>query len=179
MKLFSDIHALLIETFIRGMFFSVVFVICAGYAIKGSDTKQPLNILRWIIVANAVIGIVSFFAGITIYERYLDRATGPYWWSYLLMLSCALLLPFVLVIKNSKSLILVISFAINIGWFFERFVIFVTSLHRDYAPPSEHKLSLLSLIPLTPLYSGISIGLLAFLIGNAISRNKAFILSKN
>lgn len=180
MDLFFNIVKLFQETLISGMFISVLFIICLGYISKKINIKQPLNILRWIIITYATIGLLSIPIALTIYDGYLERATGPYWWSYLLMLISSSCFPFILLhkkISSKKFLLLIISTVINIGWLFERFVIIATSIHRDYA--MENKITWFSLIPVTTILNGLSIGLLAFLTGNMISRNnKPFILSK-
>lgn len=75
------------------------------------------------------------------YERFafLNRALGPYAWAYWTMVSCNVLIPQLLWIKKlRRSMIFVffVSIIINIGMWFERFVIIVTSLHRDFLPSS-------------------------------------------
>jgi molybdopterin-containing oxidoreductase family membrane subunit len=83
---------------------------------------------------------IAWYSGVE-YEQYafLNRATGPYWWAYLLMMSCNVVSPQVMWFKRIRTSILVsfiISIVVNIGMWFERFVIIVTSLHRDYLPSS-------------------------------------------
>jgi Ni/Fe-hydrogenase subunit HybB-like protein len=75
------------------------------------------------------------------YEQYcfINRATGPYWWAYLSMMSCNVLSPqFVWIrrIRYSIPMTFILSIIVNIGMWFERFVIIVSSLHRDYLPSS-------------------------------------------
>jgi molybdopterin-containing oxidoreductase family membrane subunit len=77
------------------------------------------------------------------YERYLavNRAFGPYGWSYWALLSCNLLLPQLLwlrTVRRNVPLLFVISLLVNLGMWLERFVIIVISLHRDYLPSSWH-----------------------------------------
>ena len=73
------------------------------------------------------------------YERFvfINRAFGPYWWSYWIMVSCNVLIPQVFWFKKMRRSIpvmFVVSIFVNIGMWFERFVITVTSLHRDFLP---------------------------------------------
>jgi Ni/Fe-hydrogenase subunit HybB-like protein len=73
------------------------------------------------------------------YEQYafLNRAFGPYWWSYWIMVSCNVLIPQVFWFKRIRRNLLImfiVSIFVNIGMWFERFVITVTSLHRDFLP---------------------------------------------
>ncbi|MFN4083522.1 MAG: NrfD/PsrC family molybdoenzyme membrane anchor subunit [Bacteroidia bacterium] len=75
------------------------------------------------------------------YEQYafLNRAFGPYWWSYWIMMSCNLIAPQVFWFKWARTtpwFLFVMSIIVNIGMWFERFVIIVTSLHRDFLPSS-------------------------------------------
>jgi molybdopterin-containing oxidoreductase family membrane subunit len=83
---------------------------------------------------------IAWYSGVE-YEQYafLNRATGPYWWAYLLMMTCNVVSPQVMWFKKIRTSILVsfiISIVVNVGMWFERFVIIVTSLHRDYLPSS-------------------------------------------
>ncbi|QKG53501.1 NrfD/PsrC family molybdoenzyme membrane anchor subunit [Hymenobacter sp. BRD67] len=75
------------------------------------------------------------------YEQYcfINRATGPYWWAYACMMSCNVLSPqFVWIRRVRYSIVMtfILSIIVNIGMWFERFVIIVSSLHRDYLPSS-------------------------------------------
>jgi hypothetical protein len=73
------------------------------------------------------------------YELYvfINRATGDYAWAYWTMVSCNVLVPQLLWFKKLRSslaALFVISIFVNIGMWFERFVIIVTSLHNDFLP---------------------------------------------
>src|SRR5437588_6398009 len=73
------------------------------------------------------------------YELYAfkNRAVGPYWWAYWTMISCNVICPQLFWFKAVRSnvvIVFIISIFVNIGMWFERFVIIVTSLHRDYIP---------------------------------------------
>jgi Ni/Fe-hydrogenase subunit HybB-like protein len=73
------------------------------------------------------------------YERFvfLNRAFGPYAWAYWTMISCNVISPQFFWFKKLRTnvpFMFVISIFVNIGMWFERFVIIVTSLHRDYLP---------------------------------------------
>ena len=88
----------------------------------------------------AMEGFMSYYSGNT-YERYMmwNRLTGPYrlhFWS-LLLSNC--LVPQLLWIKRlrrSPIALFFISIVINVGMWLERYVIVVTSLHRDFLPSS-------------------------------------------
>ncbi len=73
------------------------------------------------------------------YELYAfkNRAFGPYWWAYWTMISCNVISPQLFWFKKVRTnipLVFILCIFVNIGMWFERFVIIVTSLHRDYLP---------------------------------------------
>ncbi|MFN7960965.1 MAG: NrfD/PsrC family molybdoenzyme membrane anchor subunit [Thermoanaerobaculia bacterium] len=83
---------------------------------------------------------IAWYSG-NLYERYafLNRATGPYAWAYWTMMSCNLIVPQLLWWKKARRhvpTLFVLSLLVNVGMWFERFVIIVTSLHRDFLPSS-------------------------------------------
>jgi len=64
---------------------------------------------------------------------------SPYGWSYFLMMGCNVLSPQIFWFRSLRRNITVtffMSIIVNIGMWFERFVIIVTSLYRDYLPSS-------------------------------------------
>jgi Ni/Fe-hydrogenase subunit HybB-like protein len=75
------------------------------------------------------------------YELYafMNRALGPYAWAYWTMVSCNVISPQIFWFKKARTsipILFTLSIIINIGMWFERFVIIVTSLHRDFLPSS-------------------------------------------
>jgi molybdopterin-containing oxidoreductase family membrane subunit len=75
------------------------------------------------------------------YEQFvfLNRPLGPYAWAFWTMVTCNVIAPqaiwFTAVRKNVWAIFIVAMF-VNVGMWFERFVIVVTSLHRDFLPSS-------------------------------------------
>ncbi len=70
---------------------------------------------------------------------FLNRAFGPYAWAYWIMISCNVLVPqffWFKKLRNSIPFLFVATIFINIGMWFERFVIVVSSLSRDFLPSS-------------------------------------------
>jgi molybdopterin-containing oxidoreductase family membrane subunit len=60
-------------------------------------------------------------------------------WSYAVLITCNIAIPQLLWLRSFRrnpSLMFIMSFIINTGMWFERFVIVVTSLTRDYLPSS-------------------------------------------
>ncbi len=102
---------------------------------------------RIIMVTGTIVGIaylteffIAWYSG-HVYEQYAfaNRAFGPYWWAYWSMMSCNLIAPQVFWFKWARTtpwFIFIMSIVVNVGMWFERFVIIVTSLHRDYLPSS-------------------------------------------
>ncbi len=100
-----------------------------------------------IIVTGSIVGIayltelfIAWYSGVE-YEQYafLNRISGPYWWAYWSMMTCNVISPQLFWFKKIRTSIWaswVLSIVVNIGMWFERFVIIVTSLHRDFIPSS-------------------------------------------
>ena len=103
------------------------------------------NMNKVILTTGTMVGyayIIEFFVAWysgNEYEQFafLNRAFGPYWWAYWTMFSCNLFVPqlfwFKKIRTNLKAM-WIMSIFVNIGMWFERFVIVVTSLHRDFMP---------------------------------------------
>ena len=75
------------------------------------------------------------------FERYMvyNRMHGPYAGYYWALILCNIITPQFLWIRRVRSNLLVlwlISIVVSIGMWLERFVIVVTSLHRDFLPSS-------------------------------------------
>lgn len=70
---------------------------------------------------------------------FVNRAFGPYAWAYWIMVSCNVIFPqffWVRKFRRSIPIMFVIVIFVNVGMWFERFVITITSLHRDFLPSS-------------------------------------------
>lgn len=105
------------------------------------------NMAKVIIITGGIVAMAymtelftAWYSG-NIYEKYAfaNRAFGPYWWGYFIMVGCNVLLPQLFWIKKVRTtiwMLFVVSLFINLGMWFERFVIVVTSLHRDFLPSS-------------------------------------------
>lgn len=68
-----------------------------------------------------------------------SRAFGPFWWAYFAMVACNVLIPQFFWsnwVKNNNVLIWILCIFVNIGMWFERFVIIATSLARSFLPSS-------------------------------------------
>lgn len=111
-------------------------------------TVQHIELMNIVImITGSIVGVayitelfIAWYSGVE-YEQYafLNRATGPYWWAYLLMMTCNVFSPQFMWFKKLRTSIMFsffISIVVNVGMWFERFVIIATSLHRDYLPSS-------------------------------------------
>ncbi|MBP9884854.1 MAG: polysulfide reductase NrfD [Leptospiraceae bacterium] len=108
--------------------------------------KHLENMNKVIMVTGLMVGyaystefFIAWYSG-NEYEgfTFVNRALGPYWWAYWIMISCNVLSPQVFWFKKFRTSIpvmFVVSIFVNIGMWFERFVIVMT-LHRDFMPSS-------------------------------------------
>jgi Ni/Fe-hydrogenase subunit HybB-like protein len=94
------------------------------------------------IVAFAYVleAFMAYYSG-NAYERfmYLNRMLGPYGPAYFMLIACNIVIPQFLWIKKvrlSVPLLFIEAIIVNIGMWLERFVIVITSLHRDFVPSS-------------------------------------------
>ncbi|MEM9857607.1 MAG: NrfD/PsrC family molybdoenzyme membrane anchor subunit [Bacteroidota bacterium] len=106
---------------------------------------ELMNIV--IIITGSIVGIayiteffIAWYSGVEAEQyAFLNRMTGPYWWAYWTMMTCNVISPQLFWFKKIRTNIaatFILSIVVNIGMWFERFVIIVTSLHRDYLPSS-------------------------------------------
>ena len=106
---------------------------------------ELMNIV--IIITGSIVGIayiteffVAWYGQVPAeFYAFYNRAFGPYWWAYASMMTCNVISPQLFWFKKLRTNIVatfVLSIIVNIGMWFERFVIIVTSVHRDYLPSS-------------------------------------------
>jgi len=103
------------------------------------------NMNKIILVTSMMVGyayateyFVALYSG-NPFERFtfMNRAGGPYWWAYWTMVTCNVVVPQLFWFKRfRRSLVVmfVVSLLVNVGMWFERFTIIITSLHRDFLP---------------------------------------------
>ncbi len=109
--------------------------------------KHLENMNKVMLVTGTIVGyayatefFIAWYSG-NPYERFtfINRAFGPYAWAYWTMISCNVISPQFFWFKRLRTSIpvmFVLSIFINIGMWFERFVIIASSLHRDFLPSS-------------------------------------------
>ena len=106
-----------------------------------ANAAKVLLATCWLVAYGYLAEIFTAFYSGDVYERYmtLNRFAGPYAPVYWAMLTCNVLVPQLFWfrrVRHSAALLFVLSLVINCGMWMERFLIVVTSLHRDYLPSS-------------------------------------------
>jgi molybdopterin-containing oxidoreductase family membrane subunit len=94
-----------------------------------------------IVAYGYLIEIFMAWCGGNQYEMFmvLNRMTGPYAPFYWSLWACNIVIPQLLWssrVRANVIILWILSLVINVGMWLERFVIVVTSLHRDFLPSS-------------------------------------------
>ena len=130
-----------------GMVVTLLTLVRIGYPkFKDYITIDHMEVMNKIIMTTGMmVGyaygsefFIAWYSGNKIEQfTFANRAFGPYWWSYWIMVSCNVIFPQLFWFKKlrrSIPVMFVISILVNVGMWFERFVITVTSLSRDFLP---------------------------------------------
>ena len=131
-----------------GMVLTLMIPMRTLFKLEDIITVRHLEYMCKVIIATgSIVGyayamefFIAWYGG-NPYELYAfkNRAAGPYWWAYWIMISCNVICPQLFWFKWCRTkvwFIFIISIFINIGMWFERFVIVVVSLHRDFLSSS-------------------------------------------
>ena len=118
------------------------------FGLKNLITLRHLdNMNKVILVTGTMVGyaygmefFIAWYSG-ALYEKFafINRMFGQYWWAYAIMVSCNVITPQLFwfkAIRTSIPIMFVLSLVVNVGMWFERFVIIVTSLANDFLPSS-------------------------------------------
>ena len=118
------------------------------FGLKDLITLRHLdNMNKVILVTGCMVGyayamefFIAWYSG-AMYEKFafINRAFGQYWWAYWIMVSCNVITPQLFWFKRIRTsipIMFVLSIFVNVGMWFERFVIIVTSLANDFLPTS-------------------------------------------
>lgn len=115
------------------------------FGMKDLVTMHHLECMNKVILATGTMvgyayGMEFFVAWYSGWEyeafAFVNRAFGPYAWAYWIMISCNVIFPQLFwfkKIRTSIPIMFIISILVNIGMWFERFVITMT-LHKDFLP---------------------------------------------
>ncbi len=118
------------------------------YNLENLITVKHLdNMCKVILATGSIVAFsyateffISWYSG-NLYERFasMNRFFGPYAWASWPMLICNVAVPQLFwfrKFRTSPVLMFILSILVNVGMWFERFVIIVSSLHRDFLPAS-------------------------------------------
>jgi Ni/Fe-hydrogenase subunit HybB-like protein len=130
------------------MVLTLAIPIRAVYGLEDFITVRHLqNMAKVMLVTGLIVAygyaIEAFIAWYSAdaYEGFMiwNRVTGPYAPAYWALLLCNVVIPQALWfrgVRSSVPLLFVLSLVVNVGMWLERFIIVVTSLHRDFLPSS-------------------------------------------
>ena len=133
-----------------GMAMVLTLMIIARKVMRLEDyiTVRHVDVMcKMVLATSCMVGLAyatefftAFFSG-NPYEEFafMNRLLGPLGWGYGIMLLCNVLLPQCLwfkSVRNKLAVVFVLSVLVNLGMWFERFIIIVTSLERDFLPSS-------------------------------------------
>ena len=120
----------------------------ALYGLEDFITMRHLDNMAKVMLATGLIvaygysieAFMAWYSG-NLFEGFmiLNRFVGPYAPFYWLLIACNVVMPQFLWFKRVRSSVpalFVMSLVVNVGMWLERFVIIVTSLHRDFLPSS-------------------------------------------
>ena len=118
------------------------------YNLEDFITQRHLDNMAKVMLATGLIvaygymmeTFMAFYSG-DLYEKYmiLNRWKGPYAVAYWSLIACNIVIPQLMWsrrVRRNVAVLFVISLIVNVGMWLERFVIVVTSLHRDFIPSS-------------------------------------------
>ncbi len=118
------------------------------YGVEDFITMRHLDNMAKVMLATGLIVAYGYimeaffgFYSANEYERFMivNRMTGPYWAFYWTLILCNIATPQLLWIRKVRTtpvFLFMIAMVVNVGMWLERFVIVITSLHRDFLPSS-------------------------------------------
>ena len=131
------------------MVMTLMTIIRKVYKFQDYVTQSHLNAIAKILIfislimgtAYATEAFIAWYSGseYEIFTFFKNRITGDYTWEYYIMIGCNAFIPQLFWFKKVRqnlTLAFIISLLINVGMWFERFNIIVTSLSKDYLPSS-------------------------------------------
>ncbi len=131
-----------------GMVLTLLIIMREVFKLKAYITIKHLeNMAKVVTLTGSIVGLsygteffMAWYSGVEFETfAFINRAFGPYWWAYWIMVSCNVISPQLFWFRSIRRNVLalwIISIFVNIGMWFERYVIVVTSLHRDFLPSS-------------------------------------------
>src|SRR3984885_7994344 len=131
-----------------GLVMTLMLVARVIYGVRSIVTTQHLELMcKVMLLTSSLVGyaylmefFIAWYSG-NPWEKacFWMRATGPYWWAWVPMMFCNAVVPQLFWFKffrTNLAALRVISVLVNIGMWFERFVIIVGSTYHDFIPGS-------------------------------------------
>ncbi len=128
------------------MVLNIIIPIRKIYGLENLITLRVLNNAANVMLATGMMvtygyimeAFMAWYSG-EVFDQYMmaNRAFGPYWWAFWALMLTNVLLPQLLWLRRVRTNLVSLFFvalSINLGMWLERFVIVVTSLHRDFIP---------------------------------------------
>jgi Ni/Fe-hydrogenase subunit HybB-like protein len=130
------------------MVLNIVIPVRRLYRLETVITLRHLNNMANVMLATGLMvsygylmeAFMAWYSG-DIFEQSMmaNRALGPYGWSFWALMLFNVLIPQVLWSKRVRTnlvALFLVALSVNLGMWLERFVIVITSLHRDFVPSS-------------------------------------------
>ena len=136
-----------------GMVLTLILPLRAVFKLEDLITQHHIdNMCKITLATGSMVGyayMMEFFIawyGANPNESFtfINRAFGPYAWAYWTMIACNVIVPqffWFKGVRRNTSIVWLLSLLVNVGMWFERFVIICTSLTRDFLPSSWGYLS--------------------------------------
>jgi molybdopterin-containing oxidoreductase family membrane subunit len=131
-----------------GMVLTLLIPIRSIFKLQDLITMRHIDIMCKVTLATGtIVGyayamefFIAWYSG-NPSERFhfINRALGPYWWGWMLMVGCNVVVPQLFWFKwfrQNLVAVFILSIVVKVGMWFERFVIIVIGLHRDFLPSS-------------------------------------------
>jgi molybdopterin-containing oxidoreductase family membrane subunit len=130
------------------MVLTLIIPLRAIYKLQGLITARHLDLMAKVMMATGWIVTYGYFCEFftawrsgDIFDRYVDvnRAIGPYAGYFWALMACNVVAPQFLWARRFRYntvVLFAVALLVNVGMWIERFVIVITSLHRDFLPSS-------------------------------------------
>jgi molybdopterin-containing oxidoreductase family membrane subunit len=130
------------------MVLTLVIPLRAVYGLQNLITARHLDLMAKVMMAMGWIVAYGYFCEFftawrsgVIFERYtaLNRVVGPYAPYFWALMVCNIIAPQFLWsarLRKNTAVLFTVALVVNVGMWLERFVIVITSLHRDFLPSS-------------------------------------------
>ena len=130
------------------MVLTIIIPLRAVYRLQDLITVRHLDLMAKVMMATGWIVIYGYaeeffnaWRSGNIFDRFVDvnRALGPYGAYFWALMACNVIAPQLLWsrrLRTNVAVLFVVALLVNVGMWIERFVIVITSLHRDFLPSS-------------------------------------------